>query len=197
MISRVFLPPLITCGTYNVIFSLFITGPFSDHTDSLSSAPGGYSGNSVQSGNHLSTLRKILPKKAETFNFIFDEWREKCFIDVTSLKVKSGSHPSSWNRSNTPIQIIYARWSTTILGFFQKGNFITLPWQYDCWVFLREIGPKYLFLYISFQEKQDEEDKKEVAEGQGNSRKEKKIVVEEQLGIIKSLNPWFTTISWQ
>ena len=24
--------------------------------------------NSVQSGNHLSTLRKILPKKAETFN---------------------------------------------------------------------------------------------------------------------------------
>ena len=68
LISRVCVPPLITCGTYNVTFSLFITGPFSDHIESLSSVPGGYSGNSVQSGNHLSTLRKILPKKAETFN---------------------------------------------------------------------------------------------------------------------------------
>ena len=63
LISRVCLPPRITCGTYNVTFSLFITDPFSNHTDSLSSAPGGYSGDSKQSGNHVSTQGKSFQKR--------------------------------------------------------------------------------------------------------------------------------------
>ena len=58
---------------YMFFFSLFITDSFSDQSDSSTSAPGGYSGDNEQSGNHVSILWKILPKEAERFHFIFDK----------------------------------------------------------------------------------------------------------------------------
>ena len=65
------LPHLITRGIYNVSFSLLIADSCSDQGDSSTSAPGGYSGDNEESGNHVSALRKILPKEAERFHFIF------------------------------------------------------------------------------------------------------------------------------
>ena len=120
----VYLFPLITRGIFICFFfSLFITDSFSDQSDSSTSAPGGYSGDNEQSGNHVSILWKILPKEAERFHFIFDKWREKCLIEMTSKKVESGLHPSSWNCGNVPFQIMYIRLITDNPKHPSKGEY--------------------------------------------------------------------------
>lgn len=56
--------------------------------------------------------------------------------------------------------------------------------------FLRETGSKYGFLYISSQEEQEEEEEEQrgAIGGQGNSREERRISREKQLGTTKSIN---------
>ena len=125
LIWWVCLPHLITRGIYNVIFSLFITDSFSDQSDSSTSAPGGYSGDNEQSGNHVSTLRNLLPKEAERLHFIFDKWLEKSFIDVTLEKVESWLHPNSWYWSNIRFQIRYIRVITDNLKHLSKEKYLS------------------------------------------------------------------------
>ena len=123
LIWWVYLFPLITRGIFIFFFSLFITDSFSDQSDSSTSAPGGYSGDNEQSGNHVSTLWKILPKEAERFHFIFDKWREKCLIEMTLKKVESVLHLSSWDCGNIPFQIMYIRLITDNPKHLSKGEY--------------------------------------------------------------------------
>ena len=104
-------------------FHCFITDHFFDQSDSSKSAPGGYSGDNEQSGNHVSTLRNFLPKEAERLHFIFDKWLEKWFIGVILKKVEWGLYPSSWDWSNIHFQIMYIRVITDNPEHLSKGEY--------------------------------------------------------------------------